>query len=285
MTYKKRSLKFQFTLKEGSFDDKGNNILTLDNIKAEVEVGAYGGVTGTSLEARIFGLSLNNMALLSFKGIQYNGAKQSMVKIWADDKPIFIGSITNAFADLNQMPDAPLIISAFSTGFERSISSPPFSMPGSVKVSDIITSIAKSINFTVINNNVKSTLENPYYEGNPIDQMLEVARGAGINIDFRLGAVYIWNQDGSVDETTPLVSPRNGLIGYPVFGKSGISFTAQYSELLLRGRKVKLETSLPNGTGTYTIQSAVHHLSSWIEGGPWSTMVWASIGEITPVRQ
>lgn len=285
MTYKKRSIKFQFTLKEGAFDDKGNNILTLDNIKSEVEVGAYGGVTGTSLEARIFGLSLNNMALLSYKGIQYNGAKQNMVKIWADDKPIFIGSITNAFADLNQMPDAPLIISAFSTGFEKSVTAPPFSRSGSVKVSDIITSIAKAINFTVINNNVQSTLENPYFDGNPIDQMQEVARAAGINIDFRLGTVYIWNQDGSVDETMPFVSPKNGLIGYPVFSNYGISFTTQYSELLLRGRKVKLETSLPNGTGTYTIQSAVHHLSSWIEGGPWSTMVWASIGEITPVRQ
>ncbi len=60
------------------------------------------------------------MALLSYKGIQLNGAKQNMMKVWADDRPVFFGSITNCFADLNQMPDAPLIISAFSTGFDQS---------------------------------------------------------------------------------------------------------------------------------------------------------------------
>lgn len=73
MTYKKRSLKFQFTLKSGKFDDFGNEILTIDNIKAEVEVGAFGGVSGTTLEARVYGLSEEKMALLSYKGIQING--------------------------------------------------------------------------------------------------------------------------------------------------------------------------------------------------------------------
>lgn len=88
MTYKKRTLKFQFTLKEGLFDDQGNDTLTIDNIKAEVEIGAYGGIAGTNMEARIFGLSLNNMAALSYKGIQYNGSKQNLMKVWADEKPI-----------------------------------------------------------------------------------------------------------------------------------------------------------------------------------------------------
>lgn len=120
----KRTLKFQFTLKEGLFDDQGNDTLTIDNIKAEVEIGAYGGIAGTNMEARIFGLSLNNMAALSYKGIQYNGSKQNLMKVWADEKPIFVGSITSCFADLNQMPDAPLIISAFSTGFDQSITAP-----------------------------------------------------------------------------------------------------------------------------------------------------------------
>ena len=145
MTYKKRTLKFQFTLKDGAFDESGNNILTIDNIKAEIEIGAYGGISGTTLEARGFGLSIENMALLSYKGIQLNGAKQNMMKVWADDRPVFFGSITNCFADLNQMPDAPLIISAFSTGFDQSITAPPFSKEGIASVAEIITTIAASI--------------------------------------------------------------------------------------------------------------------------------------------
>jgi hypothetical protein len=284
MTYKKRTLKFEFTLKEGAFDESGNNILTIGDIKAEVEIGAYGGITGTTLEARVYGLSIENMALLSYKGIQLNGAKQNMMKVWADDRPVFFGSITNCFADFNQMPDAPLIISAFSTGFDQSVVAAPFSQSGVVNVADIITAIAGSINYTVVNNGVKEQLENPYFEGNPISQIQQCAHAAGVEIDFRLGAVYIWPQGGSVDDTIPLISPEHGLIGYPVFSNYGINFQCQYSDLILRGRKVQLETSLPNGSGVYTIQSAIHHLSSWVEGGPWLTIVWASIGQLT-VRQ
>ncbi|EBG0050132.1 hypothetical protein VQ196_000156 [Salmonella enterica] len=284
MTYKKRSLKFEFTLKEGAFDESGNNILTIDNIKAEVEIGAYGGISGTTLEARVFGLSIDNMALLSYKGIQLNGAKQNMMKVWADGRPVFFGSITNCFADLNQMPDAPLIISAFSTGFDQSITAAPFSKEGVASVAEIITTIAASIGYTVVNNGVLAKLENPYFEGNPITQIQQCAHAAGIEIDFRLGAIYIWPQGGSIDETIPLVSPQHGLIGYPVFSNYGINFQCQYSDLILRGRKVQLETSLPNGSGVYTVQSAIHHLSTWTEGGPWSTIVWASIGQLT-VRQ
>lgn len=284
MTYKKRTLKFEFTLKDGAFDESGNNILTIDNIKSEIEIGAYGGITGTTLEARVYGLSIENMALLSYKGIQLNGAKQNMMKVWADDRPVFFGSITNCFADLNQMPDAHLIISAFSTGFDQSITAAPFSKEGVASVNEIITTIAASIGYTVVNNGVLAKLENPYFEGNPISQIQQCAHAAGIEIDFRLGAIYIWPQGGSIDDTIPLISPRHGLIGYPVFSNYGINFQCQYSDLILRGRKIQLETSLPNGSGVYTVQSAVHHLSTWTEGGPWSTIVWASIGQLT-VRQ
>ncbi|MEG0868818.1 MAG: hypothetical protein RSG77_17435 [Hafnia sp.] len=284
MTYKKRILKFQFTLSEGVFEEPDNNILTIENIKAELEIGAYGGISGTTLEARVYGLSIKNMALLSYKGIQYNGAKQNMMKVWADDRPVFFGSITNCFADLNKMPDAPLIISAFSTGFDQSITAAPFSKEGVASVNEIITTIAASIGYTVVNNGVLAKLENPYFEGNPISQIQQCAHAAGIEIDFRLGAIYIWPQGGSIDDTIPLISPQHGLIGYPVFSNYGINFQCQYSDLILRGRKIQLETSLPNGSGVYTVQSAVHHLSTWTEGGPWSTIVWASIGQLT-VRQ
>lgn len=284
MTYKRRTLKFQFTLKEGAFDESGNDILTIDNIKADIEIGAYGGIAGTNIEARVYGLSIENMAALSYKGIQLNGAKQNMMKVWADDKPVFFGSITACFSDLNQMPDAALNISAFSTGFDQSIAAPPFSREGVASVPEIIQSIAASINYTVVNNGVNARVENPYFVGDPISQIQQVADLAGINIDFRLGAIYIWPQSGNIDDTVPLVSPTTGLVGYPVFTPTGITFQCIYSDLILRGRKIQIETSLPNGSGIYTVQSAVHYLSSWTEGGPWYTIVYASIGQLT-VRQ
>jgi len=281
MTYKKRSLKFQFSLKEGVFEEPDNNVLTIDNIKSEIELGAYGGISGTSLEARIYGLSLANMGLLSYKGIQLNGAKQNTMKVWADNQPIFYGSITSCFIDHNQMPDAPLIISSFATGYEHSLATPPFSIEGVANVADIIISIAKSIDYAVVNNGVSSQIENPYFTGDPIEQINECAKVAGINIDYRIKTIYIWPINGVIDEKIPLISPETGLIGYPTFTQIGITFQCTYSDLIVRGRKIQLETSLPNGSGVYTVQSASHHLSSWTEGGPWTTVIWASIGQLT----
>lgn len=285
MTYKKRSLKFEFKLKEGKFDDKGNDTLTVENVKAELEIGAYGGDGGTTLEARIFGLSLDLMSSLSYKGLQLNGAKQNMVKIWADESPIFFGSITNCFADMNQMPDAPLIISAFATGFDQSIPAPPFSARGSVDAATIIESIAKSIGFTVVNNGVLYSLSNPYFDGNPIEQMIKVSKACGFNIDTRVGVIFIWPQTGAVDDVKPLVSPETGLMGYPIFNNYGVSFQCTFSNLFVLGRRIQLNTSLKNASGIYTIVAAKHHLSTWTEGGPWTTIIQASSAQIAAVRQ
>lgn len=285
MTYKKRSLKFEFKLKSGAFDDKGNDTLTIDNVKAEVEVGAYGGDPGTNLEARVFGLSLDLMSTLSYKGVQWNGAQQNMMKVWADGNPIFFGSITNCFADMNQMPDAPLIVSAFATGFDQSITAPPFSARGSVDAADIITSIAKSIGFTVVNNGVSYPLLNPYFDGNPIEQIIKVSKACGFNIDTRIGVIYIWPQTGAVDDVKPLVSKETGLMGYPIFNNYGVNFQSIFSNLFVLGRRIQLNTELKNASGIYTIVAAKHHLSTWTEGGPWSTIVQASSAQLSAVRQ
>lgn len=285
MTYKKRSLKFQFTLKEGAFDQQGNDILTLDNVKAEVEMGAYGGQTGSELNARIYGLSIEKMAQLSYKGRQLSGPKQNIIRVWADDVPLFYGTITNCFTDFNQMPDAPLMIQSFATGFEQSIVSPPFSAKGSVDVADAIKSIATTIKYVVVNSGVTSKLSGGYFRGDPISQIRQIAEASGINVDFRLGVIYIWPQGGRADDVMPYVSPETGLIGYPVFTGYGINFTCNFSSLVCLGRKIKLDTSLPNASGTYTVITANHYLSSWIEGGPWNTTVYAAPVDLGVITQ
>lgn len=246
MTYQMRSLKFQFTLAEGNFSDQSGttgNVLTIDNIKAEIEVGAYGGVTGTTLDAKVYGLSLENMALLSYKGVQLNGAKNSMLKICANDEALFFGSITSCYLDSNQMPDAPLIIQATATGYDQSVAASAFSARGSATVYDIISSIASNIGYKVVNADVNITVIHPYYRGNPIEQIQKCAQENGINLDIKMGIIFIWTQNGNIDNVIPLILEESGLIGRPIFYKYGLSFNCLYSNLILRGRKIQIETS------------------------------------------
>ncbi|WP_338564721.1 hypothetical protein [Erwinia sp. E_sp_W01_6] len=70
----------------------------------------------------------------------------------------------------------------------------PFTKEGAASVAEIIDSIAKSIGYVLVNNGVLAKIENPYFEGNPVSQIQQCAHAAGIEIDFRLGSIYIWPQ-------------------------------------------------------------------------------------------
>lgn len=270
MTYKKRTLKFQFKLEKGAFNDKGDNILTIDNIKANLHVGGYGGTSGTVMNAEVFGLSLEKMALLSFKGIQYESTTQNMMKVWANEELIFTGSIGSCYIDLGRMPDAPLIIQATSTFYDQSIETKDFSVKGDVKVSDIITAIAKSMGYAVvINSSINQVEKDPVYHGNLYQQLTDCLRAHDLTWDIRNGVIFVWKSGTTIDEVMPLVSSENGLIGYPIFNGFGVSITTSFSSLLVRGRNLKLETDLPNASGVYGINDVAYILSSWQEGGSW----------------
>jgi len=273
MTYKQRNLKFQFGLSSGQFNDEGANILTLENVKAEVQVAAFGGLSANTLDAKIYGMSLKNMGLIGYKGVQYGVVTQNSVKVWAEDVALFSGTIGWAYVDANQMPDAPLIIQASTTGYAQSEPVVDFSQQGIVKIADIITAMANYIKLTVvIHADVNGVEKDPHYTGNTIDQIRTCARNNGLLIDIRLGAIFVWPEGKPVDNNVPYVSKETGLLGYPRFDGWGLEFTAMFSPLLIQGRDVQVQTDLPNASGVYNINSAVHHLSSWIEGGPWMTM-------------
>lgn len=272
MTYQKRRLKFQFKLSSGAFDENGNDTLTIDNIKASVNVGGYGGVSGTVLNAEVYGLGLERMAMLSFKGIQYERTIQNMMKVWANDELIFTGSIGSCYTDLGRMPDAPLIIQATSTGYDQSVPVKDFHVQGDAKVADIISSIAKIIGYqAVIGDSVNDVEADPFYTGNYIEQITACARAHNLNWDFRNGTIYVWKEGDTIDKTVPLVSAKSGLIGYPIFNGWGVTITTMFSSLLVRGRNLQLQTDLPNASGLYGINNSQYILSTWQEGGPWFT--------------
>ncbi|WP_283256214.1 PBSX family phage terminase large subunit [Photorhabdus aballayi] len=108
MTYKQRNIKVEFQLVDGkTFDDSGNNILTIENARAYVNIAAWGGISGTQITLQIWGLTTSQMATLSYRGIWIGSAKFNLMRVWADGNAIFEGFISDAYADFNQLPDAP----------------------------------------------------------------------------------------------------------------------------------------------------------------------------------
>ena len=277
MTYQRRDLEIEFTLSEGSFDQANGNILTLKNMKCELSISAYGGNTGTTLEMSLWGLSLDYMAKLTVKTQKYILQKQNLIKLKANGETIFIGTIAASRINLNQMPDAPIEIMANAIGYERTIPCPPTSVQGVTDVASLVQAIANKVGLGFVNVDVDLKAFNPHYDKDAINQIQTIAHDYGFSADTDVGVVSIYTGKNPIDGVTPFISPSNGLIGYPIFYDIGINFRCMFSSAIKVGRKVKLETSLPNGSGEYKINpGTTHYLSSMVEGGPWETMVVAS---------
>ncbi|HFW4265289.1 TPA: hypothetical protein ACIBOF_003342 [Salmonella enterica subsp. diarizonae serovar 61:r:-] len=274
MSYVQRDITVEFTLSDGrTFDNGKGNILTIPEAKCFATVTVYGGTAGTQITLYIWGLSPAHMADLSYRGVWRPAqSTTNKMRIWADGRLVFEGDITDAYADYNQAPDIPLILTGQVSFNLRNQTAADFSAKGDVPVADIIRALASSAGLKFENQGVSRSLSNPHFSGNVVQQMLDAASAADINIDQGdVEKVTIWPKDKALDIPPLYISPDHGLIGYPVYTMTGLSATTIFCPDLFIGRRVHLESSLPNVTGDYQLTGVIHTITSRTVGGPWSS--------------
>lgn len=274
MSYVQRDITVEFTLSDGrTFDNGKGNILTIPGAKCFATVTVYGGTAGTQITLYVWGLSPAHMADLSYRGVWRPAqSTANKMRVKADGRLIFEGDITDAYADYNQAPDIPLILTG-QVGFNlRNQTAADFSAKGDVPVADIIRALASSAGLKFENQGVSRSLSNPHFSGNIVQQMLDAALAADINIDLGdAEKVTIWPKGKALDIPPLYISPDHGLIGYPVYTMTGLSATTIFCPDLFIGRRVHLESSLPNVTGDYQLTGVIHTITSRTVGGPWSS--------------
>ncbi|EBN8660800.1 hypothetical protein C2392_11070 [Salmonella enterica] len=274
MSYVQRDITVEFTLSDGrTFDNGKGNILTIPGAKCFATVTVYGGTAGTQITLYVWGLSPAHMADLSYRGVWRPAqSTANKMRVKADGRLIFEGDITDAYADYNQAPDIPLILTGQVSFNLRNQTAADFSAKGDAPVADIIRALASSAGLKFENQGVSRSLSNPHFSGNIVQQMLDAASAADINIDLGdVEKVTIWPKDKALDIPPLYISPDHGLIGYPVYTMTGLSATTIFCPDLFIGRRVHLESSLPNVTGDYQLTGVIHTITSRTVGGPWSS--------------
>ncbi|EHE2155010.1 hypothetical protein KG918_004481 [Salmonella enterica] len=274
MSYVQRDITVEFTLSDGrTFDNVKGNILTIPDAKCFATVTVYGGTAGTQITLYIWGLAPAHMADLSYRGVWRPAqSTTNKMRVLADGRLIFEGDITDAYADYNQAPDIPLILTGQVSFNLRNQTAADFSAKGDVPVADIIRVLASSAGLKFENQGVSRSLSNPHFSGNIVQQMLDAASAADINIDLGdAEKVTIWPKGKALDIPPLYISPDHGLIGYPVYTMTGLSATTIFCPDLFIGRRVHLESSLPNVTGDYQLTGVIHTITSRTVGGPWSS--------------
>ncbi len=278
--YKQHTLRFEFTNTKEPFDKKGNNKISFSNIKATASINDVIGMTGSSADITLYGLSLERISEISGRadGSMLN-TQNINVGIFADDILVFYGVMTSSVANINQAPESGLMISASANAELRNKPVSPFSANGPQILKDVISSICNSAGYEAVFNGIDgmTTSGSPHFEGSVFDQLNQVCSDYDLAMSVSPPKkVEFWPSNNNRDDVIPFISREYGLIGYPVFAAGGIMFQTQYSSLLSIGRYINMKTEVPWASGRYQLTTVRSELSSWVTGGPWHSICTAA---------
>jgi len=279
-TYAERVIDLTISLGQGSFGESGADKVMLRGLRISVDIAKVTQTPATAL-VRIYGLSLSRVNQLTRAGMNWLGRNNSIL-IEAGDKgsqlkAIYEGQIFIASPEFNDMPDTSLMISANSGRAAQMKPVPPNSFAGSVSVETVMKKMAQQIGYTLENNGVNVQLDNPYFPGTIWDQLDRAARAANcfFFVDSVTKVVAIWPKDGSRSGDVPVVSPENGMIGYPEFDQTMIRVRTLFNPEIIIGHKIEVKSQLTAASGTWNVVEADHILTSQLPNGPWETRATA----------
>ena len=258
---------------------KGNNKISISNVRAIVSCQSAGNLFGTQVNVSIYGLSMELLAALSAKAMGNFGPNTDsiLLDIYTEDVKVFSGFMTSSIANMNAVPNAALMINATANNELQRGSSPPFSARGDISASDILNAICKPVSYSpIITGLDKLVVTNPHYSGSVFDQLEAFCYDYRISMSVMAPKISFWPTGRKVDDVVPFISEQHGLIGYPIFSNGGAMFQTQFSTLLTTGRNITLKTILPHASGEYNLSTVTHELSSWIPDGPWHSICIAN---------
>lgn len=278
--YKTNRLKFVLNTQNILINGELNNTITLDNCRATVKVENGGMAFGGGAVFTIYGLSEDMIAAFATIGTDgYNRGNTVImgVEIYANDSLVFSGNVYYAYADMNEIPNVGINLRASGAiSLSRSIA-PDFSFKGTMALSDILEGICKQSNYTFVNGGVTGTQTNGHYSGTPLKQIRDLCNGGILRFAVSGKTVTAWDKyAGKLSKIRALVSPENGLIGYPVYTSGGLTIQTQFSPYIAIGEQLHLETSLPGASGDYIASLVTHFLTSWEKNGAWHTVATIS---------
>jgi hypothetical protein len=276
---------------EGKFAESGTDTVKLSGLRVSCQVIKAGSASMHHLQLRMWGLTLSKMNDLSTLGLTQTTSREILnntviVEAGDDDAGMSVvhhGTVYDAFADFQGMPDCAFHISSHSGLYEAAKAVPPTSYQGMVDVATLMSGIASLAGWSFQNNGVTDKIEDAYYPGTAWEQKEAVAEHANINttlLDGTPKTLVIWPKGQARDGQAPLINRDTGMIGYPAYTAQGIVVTTKYNAAIGHGQKVKVETDLAsnNPSGIWVVQTLVHTLDAEVPHGRWETRF-----EATPV--
>lgn len=288
MSFVKRLINLSFALGEGAFGESGSNSVELSGLRVSAKVIKAGGPSMGTVSMRVYGMTLSQMNKLSTLGMMPTLVRRNTVTITAGDKEsgmgtVFIGTITNAWADFAGAPDVPFHVEAHTGLIEAVAPAEPTAYRGSADVAVVMAGLATRMGIAFENNGVSVMLSNPYFPGSARDQAKAAAEAAGIEWIIDNGKLAIWNAGQARGSSAPLISPETGMKGYPSYTSKGIMVGTLFNPSIGYGGKITVKSSLEPANGEWVVYKLDHDLDSLVPKGAWFSNIEAARVGLGPV--
>lgn len=300
-SWTKKAISITLRLGTGQFGQGLGNAVKLSNLRMLVTVAKSGMPSMDRATAKIWGVTPTIMNEVSTLGIPLNMWRPgNTMLIEAGDEGgamsiVYNGYLNRAYQNYDDAPETSLDLEGWGAQAEAIKPVPPVSYQGLVDVATVAQSIAFREGWVFENSGVVTKVSNPYLAGTAWEQITELKRTAYINADLDTSkqpkVLAIWPLYGTRGGTIPLINTRSGLVGYPKYQSSGMSFKCLFNPNIRLGGQIEMDSSVggappevttaaqsqtadqrkqqggPNGLW-YVYQLALD-LSAQMPGGPW----------------
>lgn len=235
------------------------------------------GAISPSANIQIYGLAMDKMAKLM--RIQWNtmSAILNTILIEAGDEGseltrVYEGNITFAKIDMSNVPNAFLNIESQAAIVDALKPVEPIAFINDIDAAEMIRIITENYMGYEFENNGASHIiaDGGTYRKTYLSMIQEIAQAADFDLYIEQGKIAVCPRGGARNIRVPVISPKTGLIGYPVPDVRGVSFKALYDPLIKFGGVVKIQDSIISFcNGDWRIYGTTVTLEANQENGAW----------------
>ena len=281
--YSKKIINVTINLGKGQFGDNTGDTVTLSGYRVSASMTSYVSDAQGQLQLRIFGLPISMIDQLTTIGPVMTDRKNNRITVTAGEQngsmtTIYSGTISSAFGDFQGAPEVVLNIIALAAAYESVKAIPAQIHAGTANVVDIMSDLAKTMNFVFENNGVTGTLQDRTFSGSAMTQVKECAQAAKINYTVDRGKLAIWPRIGYRAGNPVNISAATGMVGYPSFSSKGIVLTTLFNQDVNLGGRVNVTSELKVACGIWNIFHVSHMLESETPNGQWFTQIECNRG-------
>lgn len=284
MSLVRRKIDLTFILGQGDFGEGGFDMVKVSGLKVHASIVKAGAQSGDQGSIQVFGLRKDLLNKLSRLGRPLDQMRNNAVVVEAGDdvsgmSQVFAGDMIDAYADLDNAPDAVLNITAITGALAACKPIPPSSFPGPAAPEIIAARLAEQMGFAFVNEGVSGTvITDSYFPGTAKAQLEALAEAAHFDKCIDAGpnggagdnqqVLTIWPK-GAKRGDGPAVGPTTGLVGYPRYADVGVAIRSLYKPGFLLGMQVQLDTDIEAARGAWNLISVVYSLQSETPRGDW----------------